>query len=130
MGYPFRSVIEKIVFAKKGKPKPPQDKSQRNDLGQFWLEEPMLKGEFYPTEKPVPLLEILIRMADLEPNSLIVDPFAGSGSTGEAAFNLGHRFLGFDVSQAAIDYFNERKQRWVRDGMAMMKPTGGLFDLF
>lgn len=113
MGYPFRSVIEKIVFAKKGKPTLPQNKSVRNDLGQYWVEEPMLKGDFYPTQKPVPLLEVMLRQAELNSGSLILDPFAGSGSTGEAAYNLGHRFLGFDVEQKALDVFSARKKFWV-----------------
>ena len=124
MGYPMRSSVEKIVLAKKGKPKPPEDKSVRNDLGQYWLEEPHLKGKFYPTEKPVPLVEIMIRLAELAPGSMVLDPFAGSGSTGEAAFNLGHRFLGFDVAQDALDYFEARKVRWVApDGSQVYVPA-------
>lgn len=123
MGYPMRSSVEKIVLAKHGKPKPPSDKTVRNDLGQFWLEEPHLKGKFYPTEKPVNLVQIMIQLAELEENSLVVDPFAGSGSTGEAAFNLGHRFLGFDTSQKSLDYFEARRTKWFSsDGKQLYMP--------
>lgn len=124
MGYPYGQVVEKIVLAKKGKPKPPKDRKQRNDLGQFWLEEPILKGgDFYPTEKPTPLLEKLISITDLPSGSFIVDPFAGSGSTGEAAFNLGHRFLGFDLGDAWQRHWSARRARWrTPDGGQVYKP--------
>lgn len=135
MGYPFGQVVEKIVVAKRGKPKPPEDRKQRNDLGQYWIEEPLLKGKgFYPTQKPVPLLDKLLAITDLPEGSLIVDPFAGSGSTGEAAFNRGHNFLGFDVEQKAIDYFQERQKHWIYEGReeeepSHTTPSGGILDL-
>lgn len=44
----------------------------------------------HPTEKPVPLLDLLIRYACPE-SGLVLDPFAGSGSTGEAARLAGRR---------------------------------------
>lgn len=124
MGYPLRSVIEKLVLAKIGKPKAPEDRKVRDDLGSYWLEEPHLKGkQYYSTEKPVPLLETLMRQSNLAPDSFVVDPFAGSGAVGEAAFNLGHRFLGFDTNPEALEYFEARKRKWVTpDGHAVVKP--------
>jgi len=132
MGYPFGQVVEKVVVGKYGRPKPPEDRKQRNDLGEWWIEEPLLKGnKYYPTQKPVPLLEKLIRITDLPEGSLIVDPFAGSGSTGEAAFNLGHSFLGFDINQDALDFFENRKKLWATPGEdpGGPDPEGGIFDL-
>jgi site-specific DNA-methyltransferase (adenine-specific) len=38
----------------------------------------------HPTEKPIPLLRLLIRKR-APPNGIVLDPFAGSGSTGKAA---------------------------------------------
>lgn len=49
----------------------------------------------HPQQKPVPLLRWLIRSYS-NPNDLVVDPYAGSGSTGEAARSEGRRFVGFD----------------------------------
>lgn len=43
----------------------------------------------HPTEKPVPFLLHLLEYAAW-PGALVVDPFAGSGSTGEAAILRGH----------------------------------------
>ena len=127
MGYPYRSQWEMVLLAQKGKRKPPEDRSVRNVLAVPWIKR---KGA-YPTEKPVELLETFIRQSSSE-GQLVVDPFAGSGSCGEAAFNLGRDFLGFDVEQKALDYFERRKAHWVRDGKPVEEtgaPTGGLFDL-
>ena len=101
MGYPYRSQYEMILLAEKGKRKPPENRGVRNVLP-F----PYLKGKsYYPTQKPVELLEVLIRQSSFE-GDLVVDPFAGSGSTGIAAIRNGRNFLGFDVEQKAIDFFN------------------------
>ncbi len=46
----------------------------------------------YPTQKPLALLERIIASAS-KPGELVVDLFAGSGTTGEAAYRLGRRFI-------------------------------------
>ena len=48
------------------------------------------------TEKPVDLLRHLIRIFSA-PGSLVLDPFAGSGSTGVAALLESRRFAGFEI---------------------------------
>lgn len=55
----------------------------------------------HPTEKPVPLLEILIRTS-CPPNGLVGDFFAGSGAAGEAARNLGRRYTGSEIDPAYV----------------------------
>ena len=47
------------------------------------------------TEKPLSLMEKLIRDFT-DPGDLILDPFAGSGTTGVAAIRLGRRFIGWE----------------------------------
>lgn len=49
----------------------------------------------HPTQKPVALIARCLR-ASTNPGDLVVDPFAGSGSTGVAALKLGRRFIGFE----------------------------------
>jgi DNA modification methylase len=44
----------------------------------------------HPTQKPVPLLTHILLAHELPPDSIIADPFAGSGSAGIAASNLGY----------------------------------------
>lgn len=46
----------------------------------------------HPTEKPVPLLRYLIELFS-RPGDLILDPFSGSASTGEAAWRSGRRAI-------------------------------------
>ena len=49
----------------------------------------------HPTTKPLSLmLEILADFTD--PGDLVLDPFAGSGTTGVACIRLGRRFLGWE----------------------------------
>lgn len=47
----------------------------------------------HPTQKPVELLQYLIR-AYSRPGDLVLDPFAGSGSTGEACIIESRKFIG------------------------------------
>lgn len=49
----------------------------------------------HPTQKPIDLMEKLIRDFT-DPGDLILDPFAGSGTTGVAAIRLGRRFIGWE----------------------------------
>jgi site-specific DNA-methyltransferase (adenine-specific) len=50
------------------------------------------------TEKPVPLLEVLIGYG-CPPGGTVLDPFAGSGSTGVAAKRTGHRAILYEVRE-------------------------------
>jgi DNA modification methylase len=49
----------------------------------------------HPTVKPVDLMGWLVRLV-CPPGGLVLDPFAGSGSTGVAALREGRRFLGIE----------------------------------
>lgn len=52
----------------------------------------------HPTEKPVPLLAYLIRKS-CPADGLVIDPFAGSASTLEAAKLEGRRAIGFEIDE-------------------------------
>tara|TARA_B100000963_G_scaffold69120_2_gene57505 strand:+ start:1944 stop:2624 length:681 start_codon:yes stop_codon:yes gene_type:complete len=58
-------------------------------------------SKVHPTEKPVELMEYLIRTYTDE-GDLVVDPFCGSGSTAVACKRLGRRFLGGDISSEYV----------------------------
>lgn len=54
------------------------------------------RGRDHPTQKPVALLRQLIESTS-RPGDTVLDPFAGSGSTGVAAVEAGRRFLGIEL---------------------------------
>jgi adenine-specific DNA-methyltransferase len=55
----------------------------------------------YPTEKNFDLVQRLLA-ATTNPGDLVLDCYCGSGTTLEAAAELGRRFIGIDVADAAI----------------------------
>lgn len=55
----------------------------------------------HPTEKPVALLRDLLQVI-APPDGLVLDPFAGSGSTGVACAMGGWRFFGIERDQAHL----------------------------
>lgn len=68
---------------------------------------PSVRRGLHPTEKPVPLLDPLIRYA-CPPGGLVVDPFAGSGSTLEAARLSGRRAIGIEANEAYAERAAQR----------------------
>ena len=56
------------------------------------------KNKIHPTQKPVKLLERLIEIFT-DPNDVVIDPVAGSGSTLIAAENLGRKAYGFEIDK-------------------------------
>ena len=61
----------------------------------------------YPTQKPVRLLERIVA-ASSRPGDLVLDPYAGSGTTGVAAARLGRRWLLVDRNPQAVDIARRR----------------------
>jgi site-specific DNA-methyltransferase (adenine-specific) len=66
----------------------------------------------HPTEKPVGLLANLITSVT-KPGDLILDPFAGSGSTLVAAKKTGRRFIGVELD----DDFYQIAQRRIEEAV-------------
>ncbi|MGA2408966.1 MAG: site-specific DNA-methyltransferase [Candidatus Binataceae bacterium] len=61
----------------------------------------------HPTQKPLALLERIIA-ASSDTGDLVIDPFAGSGTTGIAAIKLGRRFIGVDTEETFLKLAAER----------------------
>lgn len=53
----------------------------------------------HPTQKPEGIVEPLVRYS-CPPGGLVLDPFAGSGTTGVVALSHGRRFLGIELNPA------------------------------
>jgi site-specific DNA-methyltransferase (adenine-specific) len=64
----------------------------------------------YPTQKPVRLLERILA-ASSRPGDLVLDPYAGSGTTGVAAARLGRRWLLVDREPVAVRIARDRLAR-------------------
>lgn len=54
-------------------------------------------GQVHATQKPLALMRALVEDFS-DPGELVLDPFAGSGTTGVACRELGRRFLGYEHS--------------------------------
>ena len=65
------------------------------------------KGKVHPTQKPVALLEYLIKTYTNK-GETILDNTMGSGSTGVAAINLNRKFIGYELDD---EYFEIAKER-------------------
>ena len=65
------------------------------------------KKNFHPTQKPVDLLEYLIKTYTNE-NELVLDFTMGSGSTGVACMNTNRKFIGIELDK---NYFNIASKR-------------------
>lgn len=63
--------------------------------------------QIFPTQKPVALLEYLIKTYTNEGDT-VLDNCMGSGSCGVAAVNTGRKFIGIELDE---NYFNIAKQR-------------------
>ena len=61
----------------------------------------------YPTQKNLDMLELIVKQSSRE-GSMILDCFAGSGTTLLAAAKLGRTFIGIDSSEIAIKIIKSR----------------------
>jgi adenine-specific DNA-methyltransferase len=64
-------------------------------------------NRLHPTQKPVPSLKPVIE-AFTERGDIVLDPFAGSGSTLLAAKILGRRYIGIELD---AEYANTARRR-------------------
>ena len=64
-------------------------------------------NKLHPTQKPVSLLEYLIKTYTNE-NEVVLDNCMGSGSTGVACLNTNRKFIGIELDK---DYFEVAKNR-------------------
>lgn len=64
----------------------------------------------YPTQKPLGLLKRIV-LASSRPGDTVLDFFAGSGTAGEAAFQLGRKFILMDNNPEAIAVMKQRLAR-------------------
>lgn len=71
----------------------------------------------HPTVKPVSLMRYLCALAT-PPNGLVLDPFAGSGTTGVAAIAEGFRFLGVERDDQYVEIARARVEHALDTALA------------
>jgi len=96
-----------IVWSKSGVPRKKVYADERVGKGKklqdVWeFKDP--QNAFYPTEKNLDMLKLIVATAS-RPGDLVLDCFAGSGTTLIAAVTLGRRAIGVDSSQEAVEAF-------------------------
>jgi site-specific DNA-methyltransferase (adenine-specific) len=75
---------------------------------------PFNVGRAHPNEKPVDLLEYLIKTYSNE-GETVLDCTMGSGSTGVAAVNTGRNFIGYELDEKYFKVADERIQKALRE---------------
>ena len=66
-----------------------------------------LYPKIHPTQKPIGVLKKLIEILT-DPNDVVIDPCAGSGSTLRAAMEMGRNSYGFEVN---TKFYNLAKEK-------------------
>lgn len=65
------------------------------------------KDKIHPTQKPTEILEYFIELLS-NPNDMVLDTFAGSGSTGIAAFNTNRNFILIERDKKMFDLMKKK----------------------
>ncbi len=115
----FTHSTEQIVWARKTEKTPHyfnyelmkqlNDDKQMKDVWKMPAIAPWEKScGKHPTQKPLAVLTRLI-LASTKPNAWILDPFAGSSTTGIAANLANRRFLGIDKESEFLEISKNRK---------------------
>lgn len=85
--------------------------------GNTWKIETGSLDESYPLD----LAELLIRMTDCLPGSLIFDPYMGTQASLKASMRLGHSFYGFEKDERQMKKYNKVVKDLGEDTQCSMK---------
>lgn len=100
---------------------------KQNEMHNF-IESPVcggkerLKDPKHPTQKPVSVLEHLLKISSDEGDT-VLDPFMGVGSSGIAAINLNRNFIGVEIEE---NYYNAAVARLKNNGVTIKKSINSL----
>ena len=96
-----------------------RDENKGRPIPDYWTDIPFLSGGSnghentgYATQKPEDLYERIVRASSQQGN-IVLDPFAGSGTTCVVAENLGRQWIGADQQQVNLDKILERLENSV-----------------
>ena len=74
-------------------------------------ERPNVNGVAHPTVKPMALMQYLVRLVT-PPGGTVLEPFAGSGTTIEAALNEGFNVIGIEMTDEYLPLIMARIERY------------------
>jgi site-specific DNA-methyltransferase (adenine-specific) len=80
-------------------------------------------GNNHPTVKPIELMKYLIKLIT-PPGGTVLDPFNGSGSTGCAAVELGHEYIGCELDEKYVEIAKKRIEAWNKEDTAFNELFG------
>lgn len=88
------------------------DEQEGSPVGDVWVDILPVQSQSkellgYPTQKPLALLERIIQ-ASSNPGDVVLDPFAGCGTSIAAAQKLGRAWLGIDITHLGISLLKYR----------------------
>lgn len=88
------------------------DESKGLPVGSVWddinpVNSQAIESLGYPTQKPLPLLERIIKTSSSE-NDIVLDAFCGCGTALAAAQQLGRQWIGIDISPTACRVMAKR----------------------
>lgn len=116
----YISNLEFMIYVR-GKNAPYNNIGYNEQLKTFRYGVPSSKARLHPTEKPTELLERLLKIHTNE-DSVVLDMFMGSGTTGVACKNLNRNFIGIELDET---YYNIAKER-IENTPLPMKITNNL----
>ncbi len=101
----FAAQCEYIVWGTAG---PSQDREDVGCLSGLIHEPVRVADKHHITGKPTAVMQQLVRVCP--PDGIVLDPFAGSGTTGVAALLEGRRFVGIEIAGEYATIARERLQ--------------------
>lgn len=78
------------------------------------------KSEFHPTQKPIDLLEYLVKTYTKE-EEIVLDFTMGSGSTGVACLNTNRKFIGIELDDKYFEISKSRLNKAVENKEELLK---------
>ena len=106
------------------------DEQRGKPIGDVWTDIPPLNSQAkerlgYPTQKPVALLERIIKSSSNE-GDVVLDPFCGCGTAIDAAQRLGRKWIGIDITFLAVDLIRHRLENTFGKGITETYETHGI----
>lgn len=117
MGKPFRSSVDMIAYLRGPKSDGHRIPSNtENWISKYWY---YGKHKYHPAEKSVEVAKQLLEWCSDE-GMIIIDPFMGSGTVGEACLLLRRNFIGIEIDKDYYNVANERLNK-VSDNLQTLK---------